>query len=53
MYRDFDSMDYGEFIISLGDTLTREMAEQLINRFFPVHNRMSKYFFVKEMAKKV
>lgn len=50
MYRDFDSMDYGEFIISLGDTdtLTKEMAEQLINRFLPVHNRMSKYFFVKE-----
>lgn len=52
MYRDFDSMDYGEFVVSLDDTLTKEMAEQLINRFLPVHNRMSKYFFVKEMAEK-
>ena len=48
MYRDFDSMDYGKFVNSLDDALTKEMAEQLINRFLPVHNRMSKYFLVKE-----
>lgn len=48
MCRDFDSMDYGEFVNSHDDTLTKEIAEQLINRFLPAHNRMSKYFFVKE-----